>query len=74
MKSVSMPLKPVQESGRGISLRLLFPVSYKAIMHNLMPGAGIIAKHACNSKYAMHNIFITAACKAPSYTQSTVLY
>ena len=34
----------------------------------------VIIKHACNNKYAMHNVRITAAYKKPSYTQSTVFF
>ena len=43
-----------------------------AIAHNLIPGA--ITKRARNIKFSMHNIRVTAACKIPSHTQSTVFY
>ena len=45
-----------------------------AIAHNLMPGTDVIMKRAHNSKSLMHNGGVTAACKTPSHTQSTVLY
>ena len=44
------------------------------IAHDLIPGAGVITKRARNSKFSMHNFRITAACKIPSHTQSTVFY
>ena len=35
-------------------------------------GKLLIDLHGPNSKIAMHNYRITAACRTPSYTQSTV--
>ena len=45
-----------------------------AIAHNLIPGGGVITKPARNSKLSMHNVRVTAACKKPYQTQSTVFY
>ena len=39
-----------------------------------MLDAGILTKRARNSKYAMHNVRVTAGWKMLSHTQSTVFY
>ena len=39
-----------------------------------MLGNGIITKHTPKTNCPMHNICVTAACKIPSHTQSTVFY
>ena len=39
-----------------------------------MTGAGVMTERARNSKSAMRNVRITASCKTPSHTQSTVFY
>ena len=39
-----------------------------------MLGAGILTNHVHNNKCTMHSMQVTAACKTPSHTQSTVSY
>ena len=44
------------------------------IVHNWMLRADVTTKHAHNRKSTMHDVPITAACKLPSHSQSTVSY
>ena len=41
---------------------------------SLMLGAGVVTKRARNYKFAMQNVRVTAVCRQPSHTQSTVSY
>ena len=62
------------ESVRNHTLFLRVEETVACIVHNLIIGSGIIKRNTSNSKCAMHNVRVTAACKRSSHVQLMVSY